>query len=971
MVNQKRAIISIMDILAIAIFIITFLPNVYSAAEDDCFIKDYPSQECPFATYEDGQYCCYPTNTVCTINADCDDNDPCTLDGCFYVVDSTETYCQHYSKCPPDETCTAISSTDYTCSGGTLSYCGLDEYQGDWQSCGGSWTETTPSSCDGYWYECESEDSGGMYSFFTLITGKVTSFITGKPILEPECPYGTEAVFKSCSGPTTSYACTSQNAACSFTSGGTTTTYCSNLYSTQSTCESDSRCYNIYECLPKIENCNSCTSNEQCLSRNCNDGTCFPFGETIEDGSCATLGDCSSCSNNWECISGNCDNVANLCVPAGETAEGDRSCATLDGLRDLCQYDWQCINPSKTCKNDTYHSEKICDTPHAPGCFWLDYRSSTSAASATVQDGSMTCGDYDDRIICNGGTWEPAENNCFNETFSLICEESITGEWWELEQCQYGCDDTTGDCAIPTPKIIWENAQGTPITTIDLGQTTPLGSVNIVFENYDYSGLTDTTFIIKEKDDFSEGSIDDNVLSINGESDGNGNLIATWEITSANVDSSINTWDNEPDGQLEFYVTLNSYQADLTANIQSGYCGDGTCDINSENCTICEEDCGICLPLGCTDEVQNGEETGIDCGGTECPSCEKAPYWTTENMPYELIDETETSIMTVEDIVDGTHTFRMVLQNPVDTGATFELREDDFLGSDLIQDNIPGTLDSNGHLETFWTPTMADFLNAGGGNDYEFYFNVDTETSTNLVINVDTSGDDFPTCNDGIMNGDEEGEDCGGSCEEIDETKVCPPPVCFNVQTCGSYLDQTTCEIDECNVSEKSSPDLGENETASCIWIDASDKCDVEESSYYGDVKIGSCVYDEDTSTDNCDDGFLSYSWDAYFDWGENSYTTEALCEAAVDDECKEIEGFWHYDPADYRSSCQAGSQTIPCPAQIQLNFFTWKNFFAAALLILIVYIILKNSNTVKKASKKKINSKKKVKKKKISKKKK
>ena len=933
MIHQKRGVIFVIGLLTI-IGILTFV----SAPIQEC---NYDI-DCP-----EGDYCygniCLPLLDECSIDSDCPQGDVCETGKCNYNPSG-------YRECslvPISNCCTSYLQ----CNDGNL--CTND-------NCINNICENSPKDCT---YGCDIS-TGQCYpgcpsdnecSSSQYCEGEVPSYcVTGS------CGYLSGDWILFCNVIDNKADCNAEYPdKCIWIEG---TTQIGSIID----CYSDSHCDGgvdwyckdgtiFGDCLPKKANCEICTANEQCLSNKC--VTDFYSSEKIcipEDKICAnsqlTANGCGAYvhENNF-CEGGTAYSCEPYADGSGTGFWDDLTCqcGCTDGFCDECLDN--------------------CDT----GCV-NDDDCGINSRCAKYPDGTTVC--IPDDMAC--GLW--GETDCAVKDLSKICygkdnpqvlqcSGKSSEQWGVIQVCSYGCEN--GACI--NPKIIWENAQGTPITTIDLGQTTPLGSVNIVFENYDYSGLTDTTFIIKEKDDFSEGSIDDNVLSINGESDGNGNLIATWEITSANVDSSINTWDNEPDGQLEFYVTLNSYQADLTANIQSGYCGDGTCDINSENCTICEEDCGICLPLGCTDEVQNGEETGIDCGGTECPSCEKAPYWTTENMPYELIDETETSIMTVEDIVDGTHTFRMVLQNPVDTGATFELREDDFLGSDLIQDNIPGTLDSNGHLETFWTPTMADFLNAGGGNDYEFYFNVDTETSTNLVINVDTSGDDFPTCNDGIMNGDEEGEDCGGSCEEIDETKVCPPPVCFNVQTCGSYLDQTTCEIDECNVSEKSSPDLGENETASCIWIDASDKCDVEESSYYGDVKIGSCVYDEDTSTDNCDDGFLSYSWDAYFDWGENSYTTEALCEAAVDDECKEIEGFWHYDPADYRSSCQAGSQTIPCPAQIQLNFFTWKNFFAAALLILIVYIILKNSNTVKKASKKKINSKKKVKKKKISKKKK
>jgi hypothetical protein len=156
--------------------------------------------------------------------------------------------------------------------------------------------------------------------------------------------------------------------------------------------------------------------------------------------------------------------------------------------------------------------------------------------------------------------------------------------------------------------------------------------------------------------------------------------------------------------------------------------------------------------------------------------------------------------------------------------------------------------------------------------------------------------------------------------------------------------------------------------------------CETTNTYTFGNFEIGQCTYNEDTSEDNCDDGFLSYNLEAVWTWGGendiNTYITESACETAVGgEEC--IEGddtLWHYDPESYNEECISSSNVIPCPAQIELNFFNWKNFFAAALLILIIYIILRNSKTLKKMEEKhktsKKSSKKKSSKKKVSKKK-
>ena len=36
---------------------------------------------------------------------------------------------------------------------------------------------------------------------------------------------------------------------------------------------------------------------------------------------------------------------------------------------------------------------------------------------------------------------------------------------------------------------------------------------------------------------------------------------------------------------------------------------------------VCDDDLAQCVGSGCTDQVQNGDETDIDCGGSECPPC--------------------------------------------------------------------------------------------------------------------------------------------------------------------------------------------------------------------------------------------------------------------------------------------------------------------------------------------------------------
>jgi hypothetical protein len=60
-------------------------------------------------------------------------------------------------------------------------------------------------------------------------------------------------------------------------------------------------------------------------------------------------------------------------------------------------------------------------------------------------------------------------------------------------------------------------------------------------------------------------------------------------------------------------------------------CGGGECDLCADNldCTtdtdchsgVCDTDLGTCSPPACDDEVMNGEETDVDCGGRICAAC--------------------------------------------------------------------------------------------------------------------------------------------------------------------------------------------------------------------------------------------------------------------------------------------------------------------------------------------------------------
>ena len=135
----------------------------------------------------------------------------------------------------------------------------------------------------------------------------------------------------------------------------------------------------------------------------------------------------------------------------------------------------------------------------------------------------------------------------------------------------------------------------------------------------------------------------------------------------------------------------------------------------------CGFPCDSVCPPSCDDGIMNGFETGVDCGGPNCPPCAFPPNCN-----------------------DG-------IQNGLETGIDCGSPE-----CPLNQQACPDPTCSDGiqntHIE------LTDILNEG-------YILV-VEAGIDCDNNPNTSCPDCPapTCFDGIVNGGETGVDCGGPC---------------------------------------------------------------------------------------------------------------------------------------------------------------------------------------------------------------
>ena len=164
-------------------------------------------------------------------------------------------------------------------------------------------------------------------------------------------------------------------------------------------------------------------------------------------------------------------------------------------------------------------------------------------------------------------------------------------------------------------------------------------------------------------------------------------------------------------------------------NVQpGGPCFDGgptcapglTCEGESD--TSLGECTGEVADPTCDDGIMNGDEEGVDCGGS-CDACETEP--------------------TCDDgIMNGD-------EEGVDCGGSCDACEDESACDDEAQNGDESDVDCGGSCDA-----CADGLMCGVADD-----------CTSGVCGEEDGLCAAPTCEDGVQNGDEGGIDCDGSCE--------------------------------------------------------------------------------------------------------------------------------------------------------------------------------------------------------------
>ncbi|MEO1626293.1 MAG: T9SS type A sorting domain-containing protein [Bacteroidota bacterium] len=252
---------------------------------------------------------------------------------------------------------------------------------------------------------------------------------------------------------------------------------------------------------------------------------------------------------------------------------------------------------------------------------------------------------------------------------------------------------------------------------------------------------------------------------------------ATGHVSCGSTDMVENYMDYSDDGCMNLY-TLGQ------KNRMQALFGTGGFRASLLNSTACGTPPP---PATCTDGIQNGQETGIDCGGPDCPPCACTGTNVTVNITFdnyasetswEITDASGTTVASGGNYGNFGNGQSIAVTNCL-PNACYDFTIFDSYGDGICCAYGNGSysvVDENGNT-----------LASGGVFQFQettnFCLGV-TATCTDGIQNgqetgIDCGGPDCPpcvtaTCTDGIQNGQETGVDCGGpDCPPCNPTGNC------------------------------------------------------------------------------------------------------------------------------------------------------------------------------------------------------
>jgi len=356
----------------------------------------------------------------------------------------------------------------------------------------------------------------------------------------------------------------------------------------------------------------------------------------------------------------------------------------------------------------------------------------------------------------------------------------------------------------------------------------------------------------------------------------------SWELRNSDntIIASGGTYANQADGST---ITLSEcledgcYSFVIKDSYGDGICcsyGQGNYTVTSGNETLASgaafaqsESTDFCIGAStptCNDGIQNGNETGIDCGGSDCQPCATCDDGI-QNGDETGVDCGGTDCQPCSTCDDG-------IQNGNETGIDCGGSECSpcITCDDGIQNGTETGVDCGGECAP--CVTCDDGIQNGdetgvdcGGSECSPCITCDDGIQNGTETGVDCGGECAPciTCNDGIQNGDETGVDCGGS--DCAPCITCEDGIQNGVETgidCGGP-DCPTCPVvptcdDGIQNGSETGIDCGGPDCAACETCDDG----IQNGSETGVDCGGPDCADCETST--CTDVIISITFDNY-----------------------------------------------------------------------------------------------------------
>jgi hypothetical protein len=351
--------------------------------------------------------------------------------------------------------------------------------------------------------------------------------------------------------------------------------------------------------------------------------------------------------------------------------------------------------------------------------------------------------------------------------------------------CPVGCDDTEADLTI-----VLDNYPGETTWTLKNASGTTLysggpysGAGSTVSETF---CLVDGCYDFQINDSYGDGiccgygqgSYD---ITVNGQSEASGGAFGSSELTNFCVGGGAGpTCTDGVQNGNETGVDCGGPDCPACPS-----CTDGVQNGNETGVDCGGPDCPACPT--CNDGIQNGNETGVDCGGPDCPACPVG------------CDDTEADLTIVLDNYPGETTW--TLKNA--SGTTL-YSGGPYSGAGSTVSETFCLVD--GCYDFQINDSYGDGICCGyGQGSYDITVNGQSEASggafgSSELTNFCVGGGAGPTCTDGVQNGNETGVDCGGpdcpacpSCtdgvQNGNETGVdCGGPDCPACPTCNDGI---------------------------------------------------------------------------------------------------------------------------------------------------------------------------------------